>query len=265
MENPPKISVLVLTQNSEKTLMRTLESVKVFDEVLVIDGGSTDMTEEISHSCLARFISHPFTGFAEQRNFAISQAEHDWCLFVDSDEAVTPELAKELYLLAEAGEFPLYRVMRTEYMLGKEIESGHGRSGYQERFFKKDLVQYAGEVHEYPLVDGKKPSLKSGSLGSVNASFRLLHNPNVSVEDFVSKMGKYSILKAREKVSEGRQTNALTVFFIFPFTFFQIFLKSLSQGRVGFVASMLEGLHRAMVKLLVYEETVLKKSKRQKD
>lgn len=258
-----KISVLILTHNSDRTLVRALESVKDFDEIIVIDSGSTDMTEEITHSYMGQFITNRFIGFAEQRNFAIKQAKYDWCLFVDSDEEVTKELKVELYnVIKNPAAKSLYRVFRTEYILGEETKSGHGQSGYQERFFKKSHIQYAGEIHEYPMVDGKKPEFDSEFVGLIKKEARLNHDPNNSISHSVSKLGSYSILKAKEKIRDGRTTTAFAVFMIFNITFFQMFFKSIFEGRRGFMASICEAIHRTIVKLIIYENQLIKKEKR---
>ena len=87
------IAVVILTQNSVRTLRRTLDSVREFDEIIVMDGGSLDETEAIARSYdRVRFLFEPFPGFAAQRNNALRHVRHDWVLVVDSDEEVTPPL-----------------------------------------------------------------------------------------------------------------------------------------------------------------------------
>ena len=258
-----KISVLILTQNSAKTLPRTLESVKNFDDIVVIDGGSKDDTESIAKSYHARFIHHPFEGFSPQRNKALQEAKYDWCLFVDSDEYVTSELKNELYRIVDSSTpYVLFKVFRTEYILGEEIKYGHGRSGYQERFLRKSHVHYQGEVHEYPVINGKKPEANSPLLGIINKDFRLLHNPAVSMNEFVMKVGNYSILRAKEKMGHKRSVNALEVIVTFPLTLLQIGFKSMKAGKRGLMAAIMEAVHRTLVKLLLYEETHFKKEKK---
>lgn len=261
----PKISVLILTHNSDKTLVRTLESVKNFDEIIIVDSGSTDLTEQIAHSYIAQFIVHRFTGFSDQRNFAVSKASHPWCLFVDSDEEVTPELAKTIYEVAKLEQaLPLYRIFRTEYVLNKETLTGHGQSGYQERFFKKNRVKFQGDIHEYPVIDGQKPDTESNLVGHLPREARLNHDPNNSITTSIRKLGSYSILKAQEKIKGGRSTTALGIFFIFNLTFIQMFFKNLREGKRGFMAGTVEAIHRTIVKLLIYEHQLIKEEEQQK-
>ncbi|MFZ4712183.1 MAG: glycosyltransferase family 2 protein [Bacteriovoracaceae bacterium] len=257
-----KISVLILTNNSDRTLVRCLESVKEFDEIIVVDSGSNDLTENMTHSYMGQFIVNRFLGFSEQRNFSITKASHEWCLVVDSDECVTPELLKELYKIAEdKNALSLYRVFRTEYILGKETKTGHGKSGYQERFFKKAHVHYEGKIHEYPVIDGVKPSHDSPLVGNLPEEARLLHDPDNSITNSVSKLGTYSILKAREKMKSGKKISAFGVYFVFHLTFFQMLFKCIKEGRRGFMAALVEAMHRSLVKLLIYEKQVIDQEK----
>lgn len=69
----------MLAQNSAETLDRALASVRAFDEVVVVDGGSIDATASIAAAYPnVVWRVHPFRGFAEQRNFALRQASHPW-------------------------------------------------------------------------------------------------------------------------------------------------------------------------------------------
>lgn len=261
----PKISVLILTHNSDKTLVRTLESVKNFDEIVIIDSGSTDLTEQIAHSYIAKFIVHRFHGFSEQRNFAISKATHEWCLFVDSDEEVTPELTKTLYEVAKLDQaLPLYRVFRTEYVLNKETTTGHGQSGYQERFFKKSQIKFEGDIHEHPVINGVVPAHDSPLVGNLPKVARLNHDPNNSITTSIRKLGSYSILKAQEKIKAGRKTSMLEIFLVFNLTFIQMFFKNIREGKRGFMAGAVEAIHRTIVKLLIYEHQLIKDEEKHK-
>ena len=92
-----KISVLLLTQNSENTIRRCLDSLNDFAEVVVIDGGSQDQTQRIVEEYENTvFYFNPWPGFIAQRNYSITKASYDWCFMIDSDEAVTSDLVKEI-------------------------------------------------------------------------------------------------------------------------------------------------------------------------
>ena len=97
-------SVEILTLNSEKTLERCLESVKDFAEIIVLDGNSTDNTRDIAARYGAKIYPQydtderavRITNFADIRNKGFRRATCDWFMFIDSDEYLSPELAREI-------------------------------------------------------------------------------------------------------------------------------------------------------------------------
>src|SRR5688500_11736752 len=91
----PKVSVIINTLNEETNLPDCLESVRWADEVVLVDMHSDDRTMAIAGEFGCRMFSHERTGYVEPaRNFAITQAQHDWLLVLDADERVSPGLAQ---------------------------------------------------------------------------------------------------------------------------------------------------------------------------
>ena len=75
----PPLSAVIITCDEERRLPRALASVAFCDEVVVLDGGSTDRTRELAAAAGARVESSaPWPGFVEQRNRAVAAARHDW-------------------------------------------------------------------------------------------------------------------------------------------------------------------------------------------
>ena len=64
------ISATIITLNETENIARAIRSLAVADEVLVVDSGSTDGTQEIARSLGARVVTHPWPGFSAQKNFA---------------------------------------------------------------------------------------------------------------------------------------------------------------------------------------------------
>jgi len=116
------ISAIVITKNEEEMLPSCLSALGWADEVLVVDSYSTDRTVEIAHAHGARVIQHPFQDFAAQRNFAQAEANHDWVLFIDADEVVSPTLQQSIRSLADAdtlGDYHGYWLGRVELFTGR--------------------------------------------------------------------------------------------------------------------------------------------------
>ena len=95
MEN--KITVLILAVNEEDVIGDAIKSVKdLADEVIVVDGGSTDKTIQIAEKLDAKIVKNPFKNFADQRNLALTAAHNSWIFYLDADERVTSEFITEL-------------------------------------------------------------------------------------------------------------------------------------------------------------------------
>src|SRR5262249_38851896 len=93
----PPITLVVLTKDEEHNIAGCLASTAAFDDVHVLDSGSTDRTSEIAEAAGAKVWHNPFRGFGQQRNWAADHipARYDWHLHLDADERLTPELVAE--------------------------------------------------------------------------------------------------------------------------------------------------------------------------
>ena len=91
------LSVIIITRNESANIVDCLESVAFADEVIVLDGQSTDDTVSLAQNVGAKvFIAHSWEGFGPQKNKALSYASHDCVLSIDADERVSADLASEI-------------------------------------------------------------------------------------------------------------------------------------------------------------------------
>lgn len=153
------VSVHVLTKNSAATLEACLRSVAGCEEILVMDGGSTDATLEIAKRFGAHVMQQPGTAlkggvikdFAHIRNASLKASSQVWILILDSDEEASPELmAAVRSAMAKTGGPTAYRVPR-RYRLPDGRLVTHATTYPNERiyFFKHDAVEtWEKPVHE---------------------------------------------------------------------------------------------------------------------
>src|SRR5688500_18077876 len=90
------LTLLVITRNEAANIGRCLDSVPFAAEKVVVDCGSADGTQRIAAEHGARVVHQDWLGFGQQRNFATTQARHDWILTLDADEALSEPLVQEL-------------------------------------------------------------------------------------------------------------------------------------------------------------------------
>ncbi len=91
------VSCTVITFNEADRIRRCIESVRgIVSEIIVVDSGSTDGTQEVCRSLGARVIHNPWPGYGPQKRFAEDAASHDWIFNLDADEWLNDGVRAEL-------------------------------------------------------------------------------------------------------------------------------------------------------------------------
>jgi len=93
------LSVIVMTRNEESRLPRCLAALHPFAEIFVVDSASTDGTAEVARSFGATLVPFHWNGqYPKKKQWCLDKLpfRHDWVLYVDADEIVTPELCAEI-------------------------------------------------------------------------------------------------------------------------------------------------------------------------
>ncbi len=148
------LSAVVITKNEEKMIGDCLKSLAFADELIVVDTGNTDKTNEISKSLGAKIVTSPGDDYSKFRNDGLMHAEGDWILFVDADERVSSELKTALTHIDST--FSVYEIARKNIYLGREMKyGGWGNDSVIRLFHKNSKVRYHNALHEQPEFIGK--------------------------------------------------------------------------------------------------------------
>lgn len=270
------ISAFVICKNEEAVIARALSSLKWADELIIVDGFSTDRTFEIAQSFSDKIFQREWTNFGEQRNFALSKCQHDWVFFLDSDEVCSEQLIewfqnfkksgieglKDTFLpttsqhplkAAKTQRIDLFEFRRWEHFLGRLYKYGADNPSYQWRFFRRAGAHFAGTVHEYPVVEGR----------IVRIEAPIYHFSKASLTEMMDKANRYSTLEAQNLFRQGKRKNVTYMFF----SGFAMFLKAYFRkqgyrdGTLGFILAVLNGsvffLRQAKLYLLHLQSTKL--------
>ncbi len=151
------ISATLITYNEERNIAGALESLSWVDEIVVVDSGSCDRTLEICRRFTDRIFHRDWTGYVDQKNFAVDKALHDWIFSLDADERVSPELRAEIQALEPAeSRCSGYRIPRVAFFMGRWIKHGIWYPDRQLRLFDRRLAKWeGGRVHESVKIPGK--------------------------------------------------------------------------------------------------------------
>ncbi|WP_301750319.1 glycosyltransferase family 2 protein [uncultured Erythrobacter sp.] len=93
------VTVIILTKNEAMHIERAIASIATFaDRCMVVDSGSTDNTVALAEAHGAQVVCNPWTNYATQFNWALSQLDSgtDWVLRLDADEIISEALAEEI-------------------------------------------------------------------------------------------------------------------------------------------------------------------------
>lgn len=226
------ITALIICLNEERNIGECLKSVSWCDEIVLIDGFSTDKTLEIAAKHNAKIYQNEWKGFAEQRKFGLTKVSCSWVFSLDADERCTDKLTEEIISKLKQGinsaETVGFEIPRKSYFLGKWIRHCGWYPDYQLRLFRKESAFVRERlVHEGYEVNGKKEKLRND----------LLHETVNSISEFMIKINNYSGLSAQEKKDEGNIGFA-GLLFRPVFEFIKKFV---------FQSGFLDGIHGLMV------------------
>lgn len=243
-----KLSVLIPSFNSEKTIRETLESVKWADEIFVCDSFSTDKTLAIAREYAARIIQHEYINSALQKNWAIPQCRHEWVLIVDTDEVLEDGLKEEIFEKIEKNDpaFDGFMISGKNLIYGQWIRYGGLYPDYHLRLIRRDKGRYATrEVHAHLLVPGKIGKLKH----------HFLHNGFKDMSTWLIKLARYSKYEADELAKQGKKFHFMRVtlypFIIFMRTYF--WKLAILEGYRGFMLSLLDSFYYFNMYAKLYE------------
>ncbi|MGO8817516.1 MAG: glycosyltransferase family 2 protein [Terriglobia bacterium] len=197
----PAISATIITHNEEANIARAIRSLSCADEIVVIDSDSTDGTREIAKGLGARVITHPFEGFAAQKNVASSQAHYDWVLSLDADEELDPKAQTAVAEWKRSNpSFAGYQFARRAQYLGRWILHSGWYPDYKVRLFDRRSGRWAGAyVHESVAVDSAVETLPG----------EILHYTCNSLEEHRQRIEFYTDLAAKEMFDRGENVGPL--------------------------------------------------------
>jgi len=259
-----KISVILATFNEEKNIKACLESVKWADEIVVVDGTSSDKTVEIAKEYTDKiFVRENPLMFHKNKQYAIEKATGDWILYLDADERVTPELREEILKtikssrsrlrLAEDRQINGFWVPRKNIIFGKWIKHTGWWPDYQLRLFKRGKAYLPCEsVHEQPKLSGKAGYLKNP----------LVHYNYQTISQFIFKLNTlYTENDKNVFLAEGKKINWQDAIRFPANEFLRRFFKQkgYKDGLHGLVLSLLQSFSALVTFAKIWENQGFKK------
>jgi glycosyltransferase involved in cell wall biosynthesis len=204
------ISVVVPVRNEQANLPGCLESLRDVSDVTVVDSGSTDGTREVAERHGRPVVQFTWNGrYPKKRNWALERcsSRHDWVLFLDADERMTPAAANELRRVLPATPCNGFWLTYDNWFMGKLLRHGdpmrklalvrRGCGAYE----RVDEDAWSGldmEVHEHIVVQGP--------VGRIRA--RLEHHDRRDLKSYHARHEEYASWEAARYLALQREADA---------------------------------------------------------
>ena len=258
-----KLSLCIAVYNEEKNLHYPMDSaIDIVDEVIIVDGGSTDKTVEIARSYGKKVkiikSDNPIM-FHKNKQKAIEAAQGEWILQLDADEELTPELRQEIrsvignqsksaisnQLIQKNNRLPItdtpitdyiaYNIPRKNWFLTGFLMKGGQYPDYTIRLYKNGFAKFpCKDVHENVEIKGKIGYLKNP----------LLHYADPDFSRYLSRWDRYTTAEV-ERMPKDMKLNFFNYFVWKPkITFLMMYFrhKGFMDGFPGFVFSLFSAI-----------------------
>lgn len=235
---PVPISACVIAKNEADRIGPCLASLAFCDEIVVLDSGSTDGTQDICRAAGARVVETDWPGWVKQKNRAVAEAAHDWVLSLDADERVDAELRASIETLrtgalaATAGPWA-YAVKRKVRYLGRWIRHGGWYPEWRARLFHREHARWGGvDPHDRIEAEGPVERIHAGDLE---------HHTYRSMEDHLRQMILFSGEGAAQMHARGRRASWVDLSLRPWWRFVHVYIVRLGflDGRAGYMVARL--------------------------
>ncbi len=238
MHRQIKLSVCIITFNEEKNIRKCLESVKWADEIVVVDSCSTDETVQICRQYTDKVIEKKWPGHVKQKQFALEQAMGDWILFLDADERLSKEAAREIKDRVLTGSCSVdgFIFPRQSYYLGRWICHGGWYPDNKLRLVRKGKSAWGGtDPHDKLAIEGQPDRLNG----------KILHYVYEDISQQLKTVDSFSTISARQWQKAGRKFNFFLILFRPPIRFLEMYLWKLGflDGMPGFIIAMISSYY----------------------
>lgn len=256
------LSIFLIARNEADRIGRTLDAVRALtDDLIVVDSGSTDGTQEIARSHGAKVIHNDWPGYGPQKRFAEDQCRHPWLLNIDADEVMPEDLAAEIRaaLVDGAPGTDGFEIKIAEIFPGEAKPHALAYALAPVRLYRRDKGRYVDSIVHDRVAFEKPPTLRR--LKGVVHHFSVR-----SIGDQIKKLNDYTSQQADDLAARGQHVPTWRLFVEFPASFVKayIFRRHAVRGIYGFMTSMNYAFYRWLRVAKDVERRIISRSQKER-
>jgi glycosyltransferase involved in cell wall biosynthesis len=244
-----RIVGILCTYNEERNIRSSLGSLTSWcDEVWVVDQHSTDRTREIAAEMGAQVHLFERVGLPEPaRDWARTQVDADWVLFLDADEIVPATLGAYLRrVLTTDLAFDVLYVPRVNIELGRWLKRSGNWPSRKARVSRPDALDIGTRIHR---AMKPRPGSRIGLLPA-DPALALWHFHHPDVETMVGKWNKYTTIEAQQTAPGRKRPPGIRRLLRNPASWFwrsYLLDQGWRDGRAGLVVAVTRAYYRFLV------------------
>jgi glycosyltransferase involved in cell wall biosynthesis len=233
-----RLTIGILALNEAARIDACVRSAAFADQVLVMDGGSTDDTQAIARAAGAEvLVRADWAGFGEQRTRLLHAAAGDWLFYLDADETIPPPLADEIRAAVSRNQPLVGEIVWEQHAFGGSLARMSAGHALPRLFPRAALLGFEGAVHE-------GPRLARDDLPRLRFATRLVHHSRETVHASLLKLAQYVQLGALKRARAGKRGGVWRGLASGGANFIRVYLfqRGFLCGRAGFLHSYFVGL-----------------------
>jgi glycosyltransferase involved in cell wall biosynthesis len=195
----PKLSAFVISYNRANILGTCLRALAFADELVVVDKSSADGSRAIAEADADTLVTVPWTPTVEEtRTLALSLCRHEWILFMDDDECLSPGADQWIRRELASPQADIYAFPLRHYILGLHDERAYYWPEHHVRLFRRGAVTFSRTVHAGIVCHSGRSMTVSPDDG---VCIHHLSHPDVS--GWIEKTNRYTSRPNRAGIAAG--------------------------------------------------------------
>lgn len=233
------LSVYFIVKNEELRLAESLaQAVKVADELIVVDSGSTDRTIEIAKSFGAKVVHREWTGFAAQKAYAASLCMHDWVLDLDADEVLSDELVLNIKAALARPDLVEFAGFKMRWVYVPPFK-GHPMVFAKDQWILRFYNKTKAAISDVEFSNNDRPQVDSGKVENLLGD--VLHKSLITLDQLERKYSLLTSNQAADYVQTGRSISTFRLIAELPLKFLKYYIvdQQFRNGWYGFCVAVI--------------------------